>query len=233
MADVTWVISASLSMAPLWKELTCKVATIKTTFKDIMVRECVPPFGSLRLRIIAYRDLYMDSLALECSPFFNVFTHSKDIHSFVQSIRPCGGGIAKKSGMEALFCALHGNWRRDKDMRHIIYLITDSEAYLPEDPQHRVDQFYNETLSRFASDPCEVMPESMDSMRRLWRDGAGTFDNWNSSLVLFTANGEPWQDIAEWPRVSRFPLDPEAVRCLKMETIIEVLCPLLKCPGFA
>ena len=180
---------------------------------------------TLRLSIIAYRDFYMDTDALKCSEFFNMSTQSGDLVEFVRSIRSLGGGIARKSGMEALFCAMHGKWLRDeRDNEHIICVITDAEAYYPEDPQRRAGQYYEDTLKRFTSDTCEVMPDDMDGMRRLWRDGAGTLDNWHSSLVLLTPPCESWLEVARWPRVYHDIYDAEGIRHLSLKTIVEKSC---------
>ena len=223
--DISWIIDASLSMQPLWDELVRRSEKIGELFNRALPAELTGKVSAFRLQLIAFRDIYMDSTAIECSPFFNIYSECSEISRFIQSIRPMGGGIAQKSALEALFCAMHGDWRRSgEDNRHILCLITDSSAYLPEDPQRRGDKIYSETLGSFTSDPCEVMPNNMDGMRRLWRDGAGTLDNWKSRLVLLAPSWELWLGVALWPRVSHLAYAPDAVTSLPLETIVSESC---------
>jgi len=212
--DLVLAISASQSMKAFWASFSRET----DAFAQQLRRQTLLRFQGrtvhLRVRLIAYRDLYMDSEPMKCSPFFVLPQEADRLTEFVRSVEVIGGA-EKKSGLEALYCAMHSPWTRaGGDRRHIVVVVADSAAYIPEDPLRRIDREYDARLSRYLPREHVPMPETLDELRRLWRDGTGTMDNWKHRLLIIASEKEPWEYAAAWDEAQIVRLSQEQIRGL-------------------
>lgn len=213
--DLVLAISASQSMKAFWTSFSREA----DAFTQQLMRQMLLRFQGrtvhLRVRLIAYRDLYMDSEPMKCSPFFVLPQEADRLTEFVRSVEAVGGGAEKKSGLEALYCAMNSPWTRaGGDRRHVVLVVTDSAAYIPEDPLRRIDREYGERLSMYLPREHVPMPETLDELRRLWRDGTGTMDNWKHRLLIIASEKEPWEYAADWDEAQIVRLSQEQIRRL-------------------
>lgn len=213
--DLVLVISASQSMKVFWSAFSQEADALAGQLMRQMIVKMRGKSVRLRIRVIAYRDLYMDSSAMQCSPFYEMPREADRLAEFVRSVESIGGGAEKKSGLEALHCAMHSPWTRGgADRRHVVAVITDSAAYIPEEPIRRIDREYDRRLRAHLPEGAVPMPETMDELRRLWRDGAGTMDNWKHRLLIIASDKEPWEYIKGWDEAQLVRLPQEQIRRL-------------------
>ncbi|MDO4355971.1 MAG: hypothetical protein Q4E13_05620 [Clostridia bacterium] len=165
--EIVLAISVKQTMSLLWNTISRETETFVVLLKNAVLKKLGNQFVNPRVRIIAYGDFYMDECAMWCSPFFEIPGEERKMAEFLWSIEPEGGG-EKKSGMEALLCAMYSPWsRRTGDRRHIIALITDSGAYIPEEPLRGIDCEYEERLETYLPREYVPMPETLEEMRQL------------------------------------------------------------------
>lgn len=218
-ADVVFVIDASASMAPLWKHLQQAGDIIPELLDDACAASGLDA-TDVRLRFITFQDIFMQDAALACSPFYTFPKDVKAAREFLSGVAPSGRGGPCTSGLEALMIALHSPWRRDKGVRHRIAVITDSAAYLPDDPLRKFDQHYDSIMGCYLPDPARDIPGQMSDLRRLWRDGVGSIDNWGSRILLYTVSEAPWMQMVLWPRVTPRQEEASKLHSLQLGTLL-------------
>lgn len=149
----------------------------------------------LRIKVIVFRDIYVDSQPLVQSPdFFSFPEEAEQFRRFIESIQASGGGDEPESGLEALHLAIKSNWRQNiGKMRHIIIVMTDASAHALDNPQRAVDPSFAYPTG---------MPESMDDLHLSWMDRQGRLSMSAKRMALFTPNAYPWNQIALWDMVS-------------------------------
>ncbi len=200
-ADIVLSIDASASMAPLWRQLARDAAGLTALLDSASARAGMTA-ADVRLRIVTFRDLYMLQAAFSSSPFFTFPQDEAQAAAFISRVTPQGAGGPCTSGLEALLIAMHSPWRREKGIRHRIAVITDSAAYPLNDPLRDFDLRYSSILRKHLPENGEELPHGLEDLRRLWRDGVGTIDNWNSRILLYTVSASPWLQMVSWPRVT-------------------------------
>lgn len=222
--DLTLIADAGLSMADFWQRLADDAHDV-----DLLLEEALPPrlqqkFRSLRVRIIACRDLYMHASALQFGAFHPLPTEADALQADCLSILTEGGGPQQKSTLEALCCAIQSSWlRRECDVRHVVAVITDSAAYLPEEPMRRIDSEYEASIARFLPAHGVGMPRTMEDMRRLWRDGAGAIDNLHSRLLIIAPPVRPWKELHRWPRTTLQLMPERSIRSMNTVQLFDAI----------
>lgn len=264
-ADIVLAIDACASMAPFWRRLQQDVQALPAIVRSTASKIGLSP-ADVRLRIVAFRDLYIQPAAFQVSPFCSlaeegaqqpepasrpqppsvtagrpeaaeaadpaqtpeaapeaVSAPSADVQAlcdFIASVEPAGKGGPNTSGLEAFIAALHSPWRREGSMRDRIIIISDSAAYNLDEPLRQFDPHYESILRSVLPQDSTDLPDTLDGLRRLWRDGVGDIDNWNSRVLLFTPQLWPWTQLASWSRITAMPLPPEKVRQLQLSDVL-------------
>ncbi|MBQ7850652.1 MAG: hypothetical protein IJ343_13080 [Clostridia bacterium] len=274
-ADIVLAIDACASMAPFWRRLKQDALTLPSIVRSAASRIGLSP-SDVRLRIVAFRDLYIQPVAFECSPFCTLEepdetllqpdpapapaappapagpltedaaggpgapddeespemeeaaetpappppANLKTLRDFIASVEPYGKGGPNTSGLEALIAALHSLWRREGSMRDRILIISDSAAYNLDEPLRSFDPEYESILRSVLPPDSSDLPETLDGLRKLWRDGVGDIDNWNSRVLLFTPAVWPWTQLSTWSRITSMPQPPEGVRQLQLSHVL-------------
>ncbi|MBR4080683.1 MAG: VWA domain-containing protein [Clostridia bacterium] len=217
-ADIILAIDACASMRPLWQQLKKDAPSI-TTMLDTAGARAGLTAADIRLRIVTFRDMYMHEAAFACSPFCCFPHDAPQLTDFIASVRPSGEGGPCTSGLEALLIALHSPWRREDGMRHRVAIITDSAAYQPDEPLRKFDLRYSSILGEFLPETQQDVPYQLEDLRRLWRDGIGTIDNWNSRILLYTISAAPWTQMVPWPRITPRQMFAEKIRRLQTQEL--------------
>jgi len=145
---------------------------------------------TLRIRVIAFRDVANDSDALSASEFF-VVEPSTDLaryESFVKSLSASGGGDEPGSALEALGIAQASDWTHEGDkQRHIIVMLTDASA-------HKLESRVGEIPSAFR----DQVPASLDELTDRWEGGQTVrIRKTARRLLIFGPDAYPWNVLAD------------------------------------
>ena len=187
-ADIVFCIDLTGSMSPIIENV--KKSAIN--FHDELVRYLGTKsrdVEQLRLKVIGFRDIYVDSKPFEESRFFLIPQELEEYKKFVMGLRATGGGDEPESGLEALVKAIKSDWTQEGlKKRHVIVVFTDASAHkLEKDVDARVPG----------------MPKNLNEAEILWcaasQDADVKLDQQAKRLVLFAPNSYPWSDIVtDW-----------------------------------
>jgi hypothetical protein len=151
--------------------------------------------AQLRVRVVAFRDLYADGdAAIEESPFFTLPDERARFSEFVGGLRAEGGGDAPESGLEAVALAINSPWTRVGDRRRqVIVVWTDQPAHpLGSTPA--------------PADLASRIPSDFSALTDAWEDEQGVMGASSKRLILFAPDGPGWSDIsAVWENVVHNP----------------------------
>jgi hypothetical protein len=147
-----------------------------------------------RLRVIAFRDFFVDEQPLMAMPdFLDLRTDAEAFQSFVRGLNATGGGDEPENALEALALAIRSPWNRAEQAkaRHLIVVWTDASAH----PLEKAAK------SRPAAYPPN-MPANLDELTELWEE----MNNSSRRLIIYAPDAEPWNIISEsWPQSVFYP----------------------------
>lgn len=150
---------------------------------------------TLRLKVIAFRDFYVDgNAALAESAFLSIPEKVAEFNSFIHSLRPAGGGDEPENGLEAIALAIKSPWNKEGDrQRHIIVVWSDASTHPLE-----------KTASKPSNYP-EGMPSNFDDLTDWW-EGQSYMNTSSKRLIIFTPDSNAWTDIAtHWENTVHYP----------------------------
>ena len=155
----------------------------------------------LRVKVVVFRDLFVDANAYEESDFFVLTGEEGDdavaFRDYISGIRAMGGGDEPEHALEAL----HRIFRMDftpsghgVKARHIIVMMTDASAH------------------RLVADPAELLPEEravypsdmpcdMATLHAEWE----AMDHTARRLIIFAPNAYPWNTLGTWNEAPHTP----------------------------
>lgn len=127
--DIVMCIDATSSMGPCIENVRRNATKFYQDFKNTMENEFDSKVTSLRVQVIAFRDLECDENAIDPSEFFELPEDSARFERHLSSIKPSGGGDFKESGLEALYTAMKTKWvAKGANDRQVIVLFSDADA---------------------------------------------------------------------------------------------------------
>ncbi|MDQ7905379.1 vWA domain-containing protein [Phytohabitans sp. ZYX-F-186] len=146
------------------------------------------PVGSLRIRVVAFRDFKADRVdPVQVGGFWRLPAEVDAFRRFVSGLRASGGGDEPESGLEALALAIDSDWDREPERRrHVIVLFTDASA-------HPLG------VGREATAYPAGMPEDLDALAARWGQGrspSAVMDTGAKRLLIFAPDRDPWTGIA-------------------------------------
>ena len=150
----------------------------------------------LRIRVIAFRDFYVDGdKAIATTDFLTLPQDLDKLSSFVNTIKADGGGDEPENGLEALTLAMKSEWSKIGDKRRqIIVFWTDASA-------HHLDKNADKKPPNYPSD----MPGNFDDITDIW-EGQSLMSMSAKRLILYAPDTDPWTDIAtHWTNVIHYP----------------------------
>jgi hypothetical protein len=151
--------------------------------------------AQLRVRVVAFRDLYADGdAAIEESPFFTLPDERSRFSEFVGGLRAEGGGDAPESGLEAVALAINSPWTRIGDRRRQVIVVWTDQ------PAHPLD------AAATPADLASRIPADFSALTDAWEDEQGVMGASSKRLILFAPDGPGWSDIsAVWENVVHNP----------------------------
>jgi von Willebrand factor type A domain len=165
----------------------------------------------LRVRVVAFRDYYVDSIPMLESPFFTLPAEQDAFKSFVSNIKAEGGGDEPENGLEALALAMQSNWTKEgAKRRHVIVVWTDATA-------HPLEKG-----GKPGSYPSS-MPKNFDELTDMWE--GQNMQGSAKRLVLFARESTPWSDIGtNWNQVVLYPSKAgDGLKEIDLEAILELI----------
>ena len=172
----------------------------------------------MRVRVIAFRDIFADTPAFEVSEFFDLSQQAEDFQAFLVGLKAKGGGgDGPESALEALSIAINSQWNTDADkLRHVVVMWTDAAP-------HPLEKGLSQHLqSPFAKD----IASDLNQLTDWWEDHQNSRIRHEAKrLVIFAPEKGAWPDIAEgWENTVYLPSQAgKGLRDFELDQIIEVL----------
>lgn len=191
--DLALCIDATGSMSSIIDRVKSGALTLEADFREAM-REKDKEISSLRVRVIVFRDAYVDGAeAFKASDFFVLPDEADRFSAFVGSIFADGGGDEPESGLEALALAMRSSWDEGGDRRrHVIVLWTDASPHpLERASEHGAPTAYPEN-----------MPSDFNALTDMWDGQTGAMNSNAKRLIMFAPDAPGWNDIDHhWTQV--------------------------------
>lgn len=173
---------------------------------------------SLRVKVVAFRDIFADDPAFEVSEFFELDREAIEFKDFVEPLKAKGGGgDGPESALEAISIALNSPWSTDADrLRHVVVMWTDALPHpLEKGREHHVQSSFS---SAIASD--------LNQLSDWWNDRQNSRIRHEAKrLVLFAPEKGLWIDIAEnWDNTVYLPSQAgKGLKEFELDQILDVL----------
>ena len=172
----------------------------------------------MRVRIVAFRDIFADDPSFEVSDFFDVKQDADSLQLFLDGLRAKGGGgDGPESALEALSIAINSPWSTEADrLRHVVVMWTDA---LPHPLEKGLDLH---TQSPFSA----VMAGDLNELTDWWNDRQNNRIRHEAKrLIMFAPERGVWIDIAEnWDNTVYLPsLAGKGLREFEFDQILEIL----------
>ena len=193
--DIVMCIDATASMRPHIERAKERALMLH---EDIIkaCQEKKKVINRLRIRVIAFRDYYVDSEPMLESNFFELPAELEKFRSFVMGLKADGGGDDPENALEALALAMKSAWSSDgQKHRHIIVMFTDTTT-------HELDK-----SPKPKGYPIN-MPANMSELSGWWGGQSPTMKREPKRLVLFAPDANPWSKISStWDQVIHHPAE--------------------------
>lgn len=172
----------------------------------------------MRVRVVAFRDIFADDPSFEVSDFFNVEQDADSLQLFLDGLRAKGGGgDGPESALEALSIALNSPWSTDANrLRHVVVMWTDA---LPH-PLEKGVNLHTQSLFR------GVIAGDLNELTDWWNDRQNNRIRHEAKrLVIFAPEKGAWIDIAEsWDNTVYLPsISGKGLREFEFDQILEIL----------
>ena len=201
--DYVFCIDVTSDMTSLLKTIKEVCANLYNRNKDFFSNySSNKKLDSLRVKIIAFRDVYWDEKYwIETSDFFILPSQTNELLAYLNTLEAKGGGDEPESSLEALALAMRADWVKINDLstqraRHVIVLCTDSAS-------HSFEESKSLELDHYPLG----MPNSYKELLMMWngsqpldRSTEESFYMDKSAKRLFIFAPEecyPWYDISE------------------------------------
>ena len=140
----------------------------------------------LRIRVVAFRDYYVDGdNAMRTSPFFRLPQEKEQFATFVNPLQADGGGDEPENSLEALALAMQSDWAKSGDKRRqIIVMWTDASAHPLE-----------KNASAKPGNYPKALPQDFDELTDMW-EGQSHMRMAAKRLIIYAPDAYAWTDIA-------------------------------------
>jgi hypothetical protein len=215
--DIAFCIDVTGSMTPVIDLVKEKVRKFPHDLRDALAKKD-KIVNTLRVRVVAFRDLGNDADALSASEFF-VVEPSTDLarfESFVSGLSASGGGDGPESALEALGVAQASAWTHEGDrQRHIIVMFTDASA-------HKLEDRVGEVPGAFR----DQVPRSLEELTDRWEGGQTVrIRKAARRLLIFGPDAYPWNVLGDsWGQTVWLPSQAgKGLEDLEYETILSII----------
>lgn len=193
LVDITLVMDATGSMQNLMNNVKENAMSLHAKIKAAL-EEKNRMAEKIRVKIIAFRDVYVDDEPFQESEFFILQENGQgdevEFRNYVSNIRANGGGDEPESALEALHLAMNVDYAQPlqgQKGRHIIVLMTDASAHALDDPRR--------SNPKFSSRYPQGVPADLVSLQAEWEEKMSSSAR---RLVIFAPNAYPWTAVASW-----------------------------------
>jgi hypothetical protein len=192
--DIVFCIDVTGSMDPILDAVKANALGFYDDVQNNLVAKG-KNVTQLRVRVVAFRDLYADGdAAIEESPFYALPGDRGQFSEFVGGLVAEGGGDAPESGLEAVALAINSPWTRVGDRRRQVIVVWSDQPASPLDP------------SLVPADLRSRIPADFSALTDAWEDEQGVMRSSSKRLILFAPDGPGWSDIsAAWENVVHNP----------------------------
>lgn len=222
--SIALAAGASARMKPFWQHLAGNASTAQMLLEAAMPDS---PWleAETRMRLIAYKDMYMYADPFLCSPFRLLPRDAGMLAQFAGNLGPLSLGRYRSSGLEALLLAMHSDWAwNDNAVKHVIVLVADTPPHDIRSPLRTFDRRYESVLNRLIPSHDLPLPENLEELRMCWLNGVGTMDNWNNFLLLYVPDCVEWREIATWDEVTARLMPADRIPRLTLQEIFADVC---------
>lgn len=212
--DIVMCIDGTGSMSPIIEDIKHNARSFYQKCVSTM-DEFDHSLGTVRIKIIVFRDYGCDEQPMEESQFFTLPEQTEAFNTFVQGIEAKGGGDIPENALEAIALALKSDWTSSPHHRQVILVFTDAPA-LP----------LGERASS-ANYPMDL-PKDFSELKAIWDDAAGipnsNYRRRYGRLVIFAPNATPWNDMEEWSRCfTYFNQSGQGLSDMDVDSAIDIL----------
>ena len=214
--DLVFCIDATMSMYPLLDTVKKNALNFYQDFKNVMEAKH-KRVGSLRIRIVAFRDYYYDrEKAMMVTNFFNLPEQAEEFRACINSIEADGGGDDPEDGLEALAFAMRSNWSSDAPKRRHVIVVWSDEG------THELG------FGKAAPNYPKGMAQNFDELTAWWgsKSCPGVMDESAKRLILFAPDKPGWNMISDnWNNVIQYESEAGTglVDC-DYEQILSAIC---------
>ena len=224
--DLVLCIDGTASMQSIFERVKAFVPGLPALLQEKM-RESGKELGSLRARVIVFRDYRYDDgsgseQAMEDSGgFVDLLTEEgrAALEGDLERIRFVGGGDMNENALEAIALALKSDWSASGPRRRqIILLFTDADPLPLRDPARVANPRY----------PAD-MPADLDALAAVFMDGdsafAPAYDPNRARLLVFApiSPASAWRHLRNWQNTWLVPTAPDGVTGTPPEELLEAL----------
>lgn len=189
LVDLVLVMDATGSMQNLMENAKANALTLHTRIKSALAAKNRLA-DKIRVKVIAFRDVYVDDEPFTESEFFILQDGEGDepeFRSCIAGIEAEGGGDEPENALEALHMAMNVDFAKPlqgQKARHIIAVMTDASAHPLDHPER----------SRCTAYP-QGVPADLLSLQAEWEEKMSPSAR---RLLVFAPNAYPWTTVASW-----------------------------------
>lgn len=194
--DIVLCIDATQSMRPVIEAVKSRALQLPDDLHADMLKKG-KHVDNLRIRVVAFRDIYFDETPFLVSDFLTMPGQRSDFEAFMRGITALGGGDLPESAMEALAIAMNSEWANaSTKKRHLVVVFTDASAHPIESNVGKVPREWESQI-----------PSTMDELTDLWHGSqVSKISPEARRMVLFAPDTTPWTDLdADWDEIIHFP----------------------------
>jgi len=183
--DIVYCLDATGSMETYFPSIKNSIEKFYFDYQNKM-KEKGKLVDSLRIKVIAYRDVFSDGdSAFLISDFYKMPEQLEQLKIFLNSIFTFGGGDKAESGLEALDIAICSDWNKTGDrQRQIIIVYTDSAA-------HKLEEIENFRPINYP----KYISKNFDELTDKWENGFYV-KNPSKRIILYSPDTYPWSEIS-------------------------------------
>ena len=170
----------------------------------------------LRIRVISFRDYYVDGdQSMVLSTFFELPEQKAEFSAFVGGIYAGGGGDEPENGLEALALAMKSDWTKTGDKRRQVVVVwTDASV-------HPLEKDVGSKPSHYPAG----LPKTFDELTDLWEDNQGVLERSAKRLIIYGPDSYAWTDIGNhWNNSIHYPSKAgEGLNDIDYKTILDAI----------
>lgn len=193
--DIVMCIDCTASMGGILETVKTNALSLYSDLQKELEKKS-KVVDRLRIKVIAFRDFYVDGdQSIEISEFYDFPASQSHFSDFVSSLKPLGGGDEPENALEALSLAINSDWNKSGDKRREIIIVwTDASA-------HPLEKSESSSSSNYPTNVAKNFDDLTD-----WWEGQEKMSSSAKRLVVFAPDAYPWTEVANhWENTVHYP----------------------------